>query len=64
MVGSEVDAVIRALHDNGIAVTASQPHARRQPHLFFMHYWASDDALMLARGLRASFDVMNIKEAG
>jgi len=27
-----------------------------QPRLFFMHSWANDDALKLARGLRAALD--------
>jgi hypothetical protein len=25
-----------------------------QPRLFFMHFWANDDALKLAQGLRAA----------
>lgn len=64
LVGSEVNAVIRALQDNGIAVTALHSHMLADsPHLFFMHYWASDDALGLARGLRAALDKMNIEKA-
>jgi hypothetical protein len=27
-----------------------------QPHLLFMHFWANDDAVKLARGLRAALD--------
>jgi hypothetical protein len=27
-----------------------------QPRLFFMHFWANDDALKLARGLRSALD--------
>jgi hypothetical protein len=27
-----------------------------QPRLFFMHFWANDDAVKLARGLRAAID--------
>ena len=34
------------------------------PHFFFMHYWANDDALKLAHGLRAALDKMNVKKAG
>ncbi len=34
------------------------------PHLFFMHYWANDDALNLTRGLRAALDKMNVKQPG
>ncbi len=27
-----------------------------QPHVLFMHFWGDDDALKLARGLRAALD--------
>lgn len=65
LVASEVNPVIRALHDGGIAVTAVHSHMLTDnPHLFFMHYWANDDALKLARGLRAGLDRMNVKKAG
>jgi hypothetical protein len=33
------------------------------PRLFFMHFWANDDALKLAHGLRAALDKMNIVKA-
>ncbi len=60
LLGSEVDPVIRALRDNGIAVTALHSHMiDEQPRLFFMHFWGSDDALKLARGLRAALDKTN-----
>jgi len=29
-----------------------------------MHYWANDDVLKLAHGLRAALDKMNVKKAG
>jgi hypothetical protein len=32
-----------------------------EPRLFFMHFWANDDAVKLARGLRAALDQMNSK---
>src|SRR2546430_10710629 len=31
--------------------------------VFFMHYWANDDALKPAHGLRAALDKMNVKKA-
>jgi hypothetical protein len=38
-------------------VTALHSHMlTEQPRLFFMHFWAHDDALKLARGLRAALD--------
>jgi Domain of Unknown Function (DUF1259) len=55
--GSEVNPVIRALRENGIEVTAVHSHMLdEEPRLFFMHFWANDDALRLAHGLRAALD--------
>ena len=49
--------MLRALRDNGIEVTALHSHMLNdQPRLFFMHFWANDDATALARGLRAALD--------
>ncbi len=31
-----------------------------QPRLFFMHFWANDDAAKLAKGLRAALDKVNV----
>jgi hypothetical protein len=57
MLASEVNAVIRALQGNGIEVTALHSHMLTEtPRLFFMHFWANDDAVQLARGLRAALD--------
>ena len=33
------------------------------PRLFFMHFWANDDATVLAAGLRAALATMNVKRA-
>ena len=50
--GDEVNPVIKALRANGIEVTAIHSHMlTEQPRLIFMHFWANDDALKLARGL-------------
>src|SRR3989442_1679090 len=65
LLGSEVNPVIRALRDHGIAVTALHSHMLDDsPHFFFMHYWANDDALTLAHGLRTALDKMNVKKPG
>jgi hypothetical protein len=49
--------VIRALRDNGIQVAALHSHMiGEEPRLFFMHFWANEDAATLARGLRAALD--------
>src|SRR5882762_2793329 len=61
LVGSEVNPVIKALRDNGIEVTALHSHMLTEtPRLFFMHFWANDDAQKLARGLRAALDRVNV----
>jgi uncharacterized protein DUF1259 len=55
LTGNEVNSVIRVLRDNGIAITALHSHMIGDtPHLYFMHYWANDDALKLARALGAA----------
>jgi hypothetical protein len=60
MIASEVNPVIRALRDNGIEVTALHNHMLNdEPRLFFMHFWADDDAVKLARGVRSALDKMN-----
>ena len=57
LLGSEVNPVIRTLREHGIQVTALHSHLIDEtPRLYFMHYWANDDALSLAKGLRAALD--------
>ena len=61
MIGSEVNRVIRALRAGGIAVTALHSHMLDEtPRLFFMHFWANDDAIKLAATLRRALDAMNV----
>jgi hypothetical protein len=63
LIGSEVNPVIKALTSNGIAVTAVHSHMlAEQPRLFFMHFWANEDAVKLAKGLRAALDQTNSKK--
>ena len=57
LTGDEVNPVIKALRAGGIEVTAVHSHMlTEQPRLFFLHFWANDDALKLARGVRAALD--------
>jgi hypothetical protein len=57
LVGEEVNPVIKELRANGIEVTAIHSHMlTEQPRLIFMHFWANDDAIKLAKGLRAALD--------
>ena len=59
MTADEVNPVIKALRSNGIEVTALHSHMLiEQPRLFFMHFWANDDAVKLAKGLREALDKM------
>jgi hypothetical protein len=57
LVGSEVGDVTRVLRANGIEVTAIHNHMlTEEPRIFFMHFWANDDAVKLATALRAALD--------
>ena len=63
LIGTEVNPVIRALRDDGIQVTALHSHMLTEdPRLFFMHFWANDDAGKLTKGLRAALDKMDVKK--
>ena len=57
--------MIKALRAGGIEVTALHSHMLdEQPRLFFMHFWANDDAIKLAKTLRTALDEMaNVKNA-
>jgi hypothetical protein len=62
LLGSEVNAILKTLRQHGIEVTALHSHMiEDSPHLFFMHFWANDDAAKLAQGLRAALDLANVK---
>jgi hypothetical protein len=62
LLGSEVNQVLKTLRQHDIEVTALHSHMiDDSPHLFFMHFWANDDAEKLAQGLRAALDRTNVK---
>jgi hypothetical protein len=57
LTADEVSPVLSTLGQQGIAVTAVHSHMlNEEPRLFFMHFWANDDALRLARGVRMALD--------
>jgi hypothetical protein len=57
LIADEVNPVIKELRAAGIEVTAIHSHMLdEQPRLIFMHFWANDDAVKLAKGLRAALD--------
>jgi hypothetical protein len=52
LTASEVNPVLKVLRENGIEVTALHNHMLDdEPRLFFMHFWANDDAGKLAQAL-------------
>src|SRR6267378_4197511 len=60
LVDKEVNTVARTLRQHGIDVTALHNHGLIDvPRLFYMHFWATDDAAKLARGLKAALDQTN-----
>ncbi|MCR5881299.1 DUF1259 domain-containing protein [Phenylobacterium sp. J367] len=61
LTADEVNPVIRALRASGIEVTALHNHMLDdQPRLFFLHFWANDEAQKLARGLRSALDHVKV----
>jgi hypothetical protein len=55
--GNEVNPLIHALRAGDIEVTAIHSHMLdEQPRMFFIHFWANDDAMKLARGVRAALE--------
>jgi hypothetical protein len=61
LTAQEVNPVLRALRESGIEVTALHNHMLDdEPRLFFMHFWANDDAAKLAKGLRSALDKINV----
>lgn len=60
LIGSEVNPVVTALVDHGIAVTAIHSHMLSEsPRLFFLHFWGYDTPEKLAGGLKAALDKTN-----
>jgi hypothetical protein len=64
LIATEVNPVLKALRDHGIEVTAIHNHMLDdQPHLYFLHFWANDDAKKLAEGLKAALVHVNIAKS-
>lgn len=60
----EVNPVLKAFRANGIEVTALHNHMLAdEPRLFFMHFWAHDDAAKVVAGLRAGLDQVSLAGA-
>jgi hypothetical protein len=64
LIAKEVNPVAKALREHGIEVTALHNHMLDdQPRLFFMHFWANDDAKKLAEGLKAALAMVNVAKS-
>ena len=64
LIAKEVNPVLKALREHGIEVTAIHNHMLDdQPHLYFMHFWANDDARKVAEGLKAALAQINIAKS-
>src|SRR5258708_3398622 len=63
LIAKEVNPVLRALRENGIEVTALHSHMlEEQPRLFFMHFWANDDAQKLAHALNTALSNVTLPQ--
>ena len=59
----EVQKVIQALRAGNIQIVELHNHGlTEQPRLFYMHFWAVDDAVALARALRPALDATNLQQ--
>jgi hypothetical protein len=62
LTAGEVNAVISALEQHNILVTALHSHMlTEQPRLFFMHFWAVGTTESVAQGIRAALDKVHTK---
>jgi len=65
LTADEVNPVIKSLREGGVEVTALHSHMLgEEPRLFFMHFWANDDAQTLARTLHAALGRMKVRPPG
>ncbi|MEV4439220.1 DUF1259 domain-containing protein [Streptomyces sp. NPDC049577] len=64
LIAEEVEDVISALRDGGIDLVELHNHGLTdEPRLFFIHIWAVDDPIRLARALRRVVDLTNVVAA-
>lgn len=62
LTASEVNPVLKDLLAHGIEVTALHTHMiGDSPRLYFMHFWAVQDAQQLAHGLSSALDLIRVK---
>ncbi len=64
LIAQEVNPVLKTLRDGGIEMTALHSHMlTEQPRLFFMHFWANEDAGKLARSLKAALNKVKLAKS-
>jgi hypothetical protein len=64
LTAEEVNPVLRVLRERGIEVTALHNHMlEEEPRLFFMHFWAVDEAGKIAEGLRTALGKVNVAKS-
>ncbi|NYI81223.1 DUF1259 domain-containing protein [Nocardioides panzhihuensis] len=64
MTAPEVQQVIRALREGGIALVEVHNHSfTEEPRLFYAHFWATGDGITLAKALRRALDSTDIQPA-
>lgn len=62
LIASEVNPVLKDLLAHGIEVTALHTHMiGDSPTIYFMHFWAVQNAEQLARGLSSALDLVHVK---
>ncbi|OBI85891.1 DUF1259 domain-containing protein [Mycobacterium sp. 1245805.9] len=62
LIAPEVQKVIQALRAGNIQIVELHNHGlNEEPRLFYMHYWAVDDAVTLAKALRPALDATNLR---
>jgi hypothetical protein len=56
---SELQAVLKALRDGGVAITSIHNHMDGEtPRILFLHYWGAGPVAELAKAVRAARDVL------
>jgi hypothetical protein len=64
MTADEVQDVIEALRAGGIQIVELHNHSLDdEPRLFYMHFWAKDDAVKVAQTLRQAVDATAVHPA-
>lgn len=64
MTADEIQKVIKAVRHGGIQVVAVHNHGLTEtPRLFYLHFWAVNDAVTVARAIRPALDATHLQPA-